>query len=347
MVIASRNTLYPLFSLRMGRALARAAASRSYAAVIAQGLTAFGAVVHRKRLEPRAPVILNPQGMEEFITPSALKRLAYLPFQTLARYAARHAQWVIATDEVLAEPVARVLRVARERIRVIPNPIDAEDCRARVDTERGRRVLAELGCTGASPIIVTVGRLAPNKGFAVGLEALARVSQELGPSWRWIVVGEGPERAALERRIRALGLTDRVRLAGRRDDIDSHSLLAAADLFLNPTLYEGSSLVTLEAMAHARPIVATRAGGIPDKVLAGETGWLAEPGDPISLAEAILRWRRTDGARRARVGEAARRRVAERFDWPQAITSYVELIRAAAGGHIVLTAKGREHMLPR
>jgi glycosyltransferase involved in cell wall biosynthesis len=268
--------------------------------------------------------------MEESITPSVPKRLAYLPFRMLARYAARHARWVIATDEVLAEPVKRVFRVACERVRVIPNPIDADACRAQVDPERRRRMLAELDCTGASPSIVTVGRLAPNKGLLVGLEALARVSPELGPSWRWIVVGEGPERGALERRILRLGLAEHVRLAGRRDDVEMHSLLAAADLFLNPTLYEGSSLVTLEAMAHARPIVATRAGGIPDKVLAGETGWLAEPGDPVSLAEAILQWRRAGSALRAVVGEAGRRRVAERFDWPVVVTSYVEIIRSAA-----------------
>ncbi|MGH7818718.1 MAG: glycosyltransferase, partial [Candidatus Binatia bacterium] len=97
-----------------------------------------------------------------------------------------------------------------------------------------------------------------------------------------------------------------------------------------PTLYEGSSLVTLEAMAHGLAIVATRAGGIPDKVLEGETGWLAEPGDAAALASAILRWRRATSEERRRIGEAGRRRCEERFHWRVAAGRYRRMIERLA-----------------
>ncbi len=75
--------------------------------------------------------------------------------------------------------------------------------------------------------------------------------------------------------------------AGRVADRDLHAWYEAADLFVHPTLYEGSSLVTLEAMAHRRPVVATRAGGLPDKVMPGLTGWLVPPGESAPLAAAV------------------------------------------------------------
>ena len=121
-------------------------------------------------------------------------------------------------------------------------------------------------------------------------------------------------------------LGPRIVLAGNRADTEMHTLLASADLFLNPTLYEGSSLVTLEAMSHASAIVATRAGGIPDKIEEGITGWIAEPGDPQSLAEAILRWHAAGDAERSRIRAAAAARCRERFDWPVCVDRYLETI---------------------
>ena len=120
-----------------------------------------------------------------------------------------------------------------------------------------------------------------------------------------------------------------------------NNLLACADLFLNPTLYEGSSLVTLEAMSQGCAVVASRAGGIPDKVEEGRTGWLAEPGEAASLAAGILRWWRCDEDTRARVRRAAAARCRDDFDWPVCVDRYLEAIRrllrhpdstAAAGG---------------
>jgi glycosyltransferase involved in cell wall biosynthesis len=133
-------------------------------------------------------------------------------------------------------------------------------------------------------------------------------------AWRWVVVGDGPTRAALEHRIAERGLSGRTILAGRTNDAALHGWYEAADLFVHPTRYEGSSLVTLEAMLHARPVVATRAGGLPDKVIHGRTGWLAPPSDPGALSTAL-----SDAiAERARwpdMGRAGRELLEQRFDW--------------------------------
>ena len=105
---------------------------------------------------------------------------------------------------------------------------------------------------------------------------------------------------------------------------DLHAWYEAADLFVHPSLYEGSSLVTLEAMAHRRAVVATTAGGLPDKVRPGVNGWLVPPGDVSALAAAI------SGAlgqaeRFPRMGEASRRIVEQEFSWAAAIGAVLRL----------------------
>lgn len=326
-VVISRNTLYPLFSLRMGRRVAEDAVKCGYAAVIAQGMTGFGYALWASRLGSRAPLLLNPQGMEEALTPSRAKRILYVPFRAATRFAARRAAGVVATDRVLVEAVGSRLGVPRERIVVIPNAIDVAEAVGQVDPARGRAVLERLGIATAAPLLVTVGRLAPNKGFEVGLDALCRLRPRLPPEWRWIIVGEGTLRADLELAVRRHAATEHVVFAGNLSDADMHSLVAGADLFLNPTLYEGSSLVTLEAMSHGCAVVASRAGGIPDKIEDGVTGWLAEPGNAGSLSEAIERWRTAEPATRSKVREAARAWCRQRFDWPVCVDLYLEAVR--------------------
>src|SRR4029079_9272468 len=127
--------------------------------------------------------------------------------------------------------------------------------------------------------------------------------------FRLHVIGDGPDRAAIEQRRDALGLADRVELLGELADVSEH--LAAADAFVLPTLWEGLPYSILEAMAAALPVVASRVGGIPEEGGDGQTGLLVERRDPAALGEALRRlhadgaWARTLG----RTGyERARRR---------------------------------------
>jgi glycosyltransferase involved in cell wall biosynthesis len=140
----------------------------------------------------------------------------------------------------------------------------------------------------------------------------------------WVLVGSGPEASRISRRLSELGLSGNARLAGSVSDEELSALYDRSDLFLHPTLYEGSSLVTLEAMAHAKPVVATMAGGIPDKVEPGKTGFLVPAGDADAFGAAILdalsardRW--------PDLGRAGRRRVESAFSWRGRIDDLLDL----------------------
>jgi glycosyltransferase involved in cell wall biosynthesis len=246
--------------------------------------------------------------MEEHRT-SGLKRLALMRLRRLSREAARLADRVVATDEVLRGEVERLLGVGPEKVVVLPNGIDLDEVAARTPSDPRAVVATALPqLAGAGPVFLSVGRLEGYKGFGDVLAALARAHEGggLGEGWRWVAVGSGGDGAALRAAV-PTHLRERVLLPGRVDEALLHGLYATADAFVHATRYEGSSLVTLEAMAHALPVVATRAGGIPDKVVDGETGWLVEPGDVDGLATRLR-----DVARDPHAARAAGRRGQER-----------------------------------
>ena len=161
-----------------------------------------------------------------------------------------------------------------------------------------------------SPRIVFVGRLAPQKGVDV-LVAATRLLQN--PNAQILLVGDGPERPALVREIRQLGVEDRVHLLGFVPHDRVPAVLAHADLLVLPSLYEELGTVLLEAMWTGLPVVASRTGGIPDVIDDGVNGLLVPPGDPEALAGAINRvLSSADMARR--LGKAAREQ-AKGYDW--------------------------------
>ena len=140
------------------------------------------------------------------------------------------------------------------------------------------------------------------------------------------MVGEGPLRPSLQ--ASASGLKDHIQFTGRVGEQTLHALYAGSDVFLHPTRFEGSSLVTLEAMAHGLPVIATRAGGIPDKVRDGANGFLVDPGDVEALAGAILKIANQPQLRE-RMGREAIQLLGP-FLWPQiakrVIAQYERLI---------------------
>ncbi|UFN48734.1 glycosyltransferase [Roseomonas sp. OT10] len=166
---------------------------------------------------------------------------------------------------------------------------------------------AELGLDG--PVLLMVGRFTPQKNHALLLDALPGLL-ERHPRATALLVGEGPLGCDVARAVAARGLAARVRLLGGRGDVPD--LMAAADLLVLPSAFEGLPLVLLEAMALGLPAVATRVGGATDAVEDGVTGWLVPPGDAPALAGALARALDDPGARAA-AGEAARRRHAEHF----------------------------------
>ena len=136
------------------------------------------------------------------------------------------------------------------------------------------------------------------------------------------IAGRGEEEENLRRLASELGIADRVRLLGLRDDIDR--VLAAGDLFVQPSLSEGLPLAVLEAMSAGLPIVATRVGGVGEAVVDGETGLLVEPGDAPGLALAVRRLL-DDPIALASFGESARRRARPEFSVDAMAAHYEEL----------------------
>lgn len=334
--VLDRDTAYPLFGLRAGAVAVDLARAKQIDIVHGFGASVLGYA--RKRQEAGAPLVLNPQGLEEFgaTDPSRarLKRALYLPLRKAVLACARAADRVIATDRALEPAVREHLDVPPERIRTIPNAVDLEIIDAAASAEDGLRVRRAAGLTDREPLLLSVGRLEENKGFHILIEALAALRAHAATpdaaNWRWILVGDGPFRPTLEQRLAETRLGDRTILAGRVDDRTLHAWYEAATLFVHPTLYEGSSLVTLEVMSHRRPVVATTAGGLRDKVQPGVTGWLVEPGRPGELAAALSGALSTP-SRLAAMGLAGRRLVESEFAWPIAARRHLEMYRELLG----------------
>lgn len=168
--------------------------------------------------------------------------------------------------------------------------------------------------------IVTVGRLVARKGHDVAIRALALARRELPELELWIV-GDGPLRAELEAVARTCGVSECVRFTGAV--WPTATLLAEADLFVFPSRHEPQGLAPLEAFASGVPVIASRAGGIPEMVTDGETGVLVPPDDAAALADAIVRLARDPDTRAALAAAAATR--ARAFDIERIAARYVEL----------------------
>jgi glycogen synthase len=331
--VFDRSFRYPRFAERLGLLTADLVRRASVDVVHAQGLTALG-YGRLRRSEPAlvAPLVMNPQGMEEHKA-RLLKRLALTRLRWLSREAARHSDCVIATDEATRDEVPRLLGVDPGRVRVLPNGIDPEEIRSATPADWATVVhRAVPALEAAHPLFLSVGRLEAYKGFGDVLEALRGITAVLPECWAWALVGDGPNRASLERALGGRGdraaLAHHVHLLGRVDERLLHSLYERAEVFVHATRFEGSSLVTLEAMAHGLPVVATRVGGIPDKVSA-ETGRLVEPGDAPGLARALLELAGAPDVGRS-LGARGRERALGTFAWPalarQTIALYEDLL---------------------
>lgn len=158
-----------------------------------------------------------------------------------------------------------------------------------------------LGLDAQAVYIVSLARLVRRKNLAALVEACSAVGDA---DVRLLLLGDGPERGALEALAAARGLERRVVFKGFVDEDEKQTLLRAADIFALPSLHEAFGLVYLEAMQAGLPIVATRPGGQEDFLEEGVTAHLVDAGDPAALTAALARLVRDRAARR-RMGEAA------------------------------------------
>ncbi len=221
----------------------------------------------------------------------------------------------VATASTEIALIVRSGGVPPEKIAMIHNGIDT----APFDS-----ATPSLEQTGA-PVAGIVGRLSREKNVDVFLRAAAEVLRQL-PSASFVVVGTGPEREPLERLAAELGIADRVRFLGRRDDIPN--LLASLDVVVSASRQEGLPILLLEAMASGRAIVATTVGEVPAAIENGVSGLLVAPDDAGALASAICQVL-SDKELQRRLGSAARQRVQTEFSCDRMIRSYLRLYESA------------------
>ena len=200
-------------------------------------------------------------------------------YRLLERIVARNADSVLCVSADLED---RMRAAGARRVGHAVVPAAAVPPTGRVSAEtRSAALRAEFGAEPGQAIVLAVGRLAAQKGFGLLLDAAARW-RDLEPEPLLVIAGDGPLAASLQAKAAALGLM--VRFAGRRDDVPA--LLAAADVFVLPSVWEGQALILQEALRAAVPIVATRVGGTPG--LVGDAAAIIVPaGDAQRLADAV------------------------------------------------------------
>lgn len=236
---------------------------------------------------------------------------------------------IVAVSNAVADVLANG-GVPRERIAVVPDGVDL----TRVVEPAPPAVLAECGVRADGPLVVQVAQLVAHKDPANFVRAMAYANRAM-PKVQALLVGDGPLRREVAAEIKRLGLEGVVHMAGYRTDADS--LLAAANVACLSSREEGMGSVLLDAMALGRPIAATTAGGIPELVVDGESGLLAEPANPDALGAAIVRLA-TDSALATRVADAARRRVRD-FSIERMTDRTVELYERVIAGAASTTAR--------
>jgi glycosyltransferase involved in cell wall biosynthesis len=238
------------------------------------------------------------------------------------RLIAARADAFLAVSELDRRRMIEAERIDPAKVIFVPNGIPEPPSRGSTD------IREELGIDAGAPIIGTVCALRPQKALEVLIDAAATLAARLD-GVRVLIVGDGPERPSLERRIAELGLTGVVQLLGHRDDVPD--LIHGFDVAVCSSDFEGTPLSILEYMRAGLPIVSTGVGGIPDVLEDGVHGLLVESRDPEGLAAAITRIV-SDPDLAARLAAAARDRQQAEFDIGVTVRSIERLYEGLARG---------------
>lgn len=232
----------------------------------------------------------------------------------------RYSTAVIAVSEAVKKHLVSQ-GLAEKRTRVIHNGVDLAQFAPAPLADAKRAA----GRDPEQPLLGVFGRLSPEKGQRVALEAMFLVLKER-PDARLVIVGDGKERDDLGASAEALGIAESVEFAG----FVAHAggLMAACDAVVVPSLKEGFGLVAVEAMALERPVVASAVGGLSEIVLQEQTGLLVEPNDPQTLSRAMLRVIQDDSLARA-MGRAGREQARVHFDIQKQIGMVLDTLSRA------------------
>jgi glycosyltransferase involved in cell wall biosynthesis len=236
---------------------------------------------------------------------------------------------IVAVSGSVREDVIKYDGVPGGKVTVIHNGVDIESFR----NARGEGVREELGCGPETTVVGTVGRLTEQKGQGYLLEAAASLMKRY--PFRLLVVGDGPLLDELRRMASSLGIAGEVTFTGMRRDIPA--LLAAMDVFVLPSLWEGMPNALLEAMAARRPVIATDIPPFREVISSPKHGVLVPPGDTGALAGALAGLL-ADKPQRMKIGSRAGEKAAASYNIKSSVNTYTDLFDS------ILKSKGINHI---
>jgi len=272
---------------------------------------------------PAAPYVASIKGViaDELLNERGWVRMLLAVQAAFERLAVRRAQVVVCTSAYSRERIATAYQVPTEKIVIVPELIDLASWQAPPIQ------IAQ----DSPPAILSVAHLYPRKNLGTLLRAYAILAAARVPFQAWIV-GEGPCRAEWQRLSARLGLSERVAFLGTVPRAELADRYRRATLFCLPSRQEGFGIVFLEAMANALPIVAGRAGAVPETVADGVVGMLVDPNDAEALARALTVLL-ADGDLRQEFGAAGRVRV-ERFRADRVVGEFVAAVQSASAARV-------------
>jgi glycosyltransferase involved in cell wall biosynthesis len=305
----------PGFHPSLGGAIARAAARHRATGIHAHHYSPFVYSAIARVRRPGTALVFTEHGRVSDAPPSAKRRVANVVLARLATGA-----FAVSADlrtHLLAEGFPP------RAMGVIHNGIDIGPLPSTADRQAVRR---DLGVGDDTLVVGTIARLDPVKHLEALLGASAHARTTGSRPVAVVVIGDGPERGALEQQAAALGIAEHVRFLGRRDD--ARRWLAGMDVYVNSSVSEGISLTILEAMAAGLPVVATRVGGTPE-IVDETSGVLVPARDVPALAGALVALG-ADAARRGALGAAARARVESAFTLDRMVAAYRRIYERTA-----------------
>ncbi len=233
-----------------------------------------------------------------------MHRLANLEKET-----AKNATLIVTISQYSLEKIKQFYNVDAVKIRIVPNGVDPEKFKPFEDQAAVKR---QFGL-GNEPCVLFVGSLIPRKGLPFLVEAAKKIVKEYRET-KFLIVGEGPLRNQLLRKLEAANLSGNFTFLGNVKEDMLPAVYNCADVFALPSIQEGQGIVLLEAQASAKPVVAFDVGGVNEAVRNGETGLLVKRGSTEKLADAIIKLL-SDKALREKMGANGRRFVAENLTW--------------------------------
>lgn len=283
------------------------------------GRTAFSGAI-AVRLARRGALIAT----QHFLEPNHLndRGLKAVLSQIAHRWVAHVARKFVAISQAVRAAMSERGETSPEHIVVIPNGIS--DPLPKVSTAPAE-VRREWGVEADAPMVVCVARLEREKDIRTLVEAMSQVVRQV-PRARCLLAGEGSLQGQIERQISQNGLGEAVRLLGFVPD--ASTIMSAADVFVLPSLAEPFGLVIIEAMAMARPVIATRAGGAAEIVVDQQTGLLVPPSSPDEMSRAIVSLLNHPERARA-LGEAGRQRFLNTYTQRRMVDEMLQLYRQA------------------